>query len=505
MGADPGRVLREIREKLTPFATAVDGDLTDLLTRNDDALLAAYVDGTLTRERLSEALVAQAKRGLVQPVFRGSAITGAGVDELIAALTRYLPAIEADADGPVSGTVFKVERGPAGEKIAYLRLFSGTVHTRDKHGDEKITGISVFERGGLARRSSVQAGRIAKLWGLNGVRIGDAVGLPRGDQEHYFAPPTLETVVLPLRNEDRAGLHAALAQLAEQDPLINLRQDDVRQEISVSLYGEVQKEVIEATLANEFGVRVSFRESTTIHIERVVGVGAAAEFANKPPNAFLATVGLRVEPAPVHSGVRFRLEVEPGSMPVAFFKAVEETVRETLRQGLYGWEIPDCTVVMTHCGYWARQGKRGQTFDPNVSSQAGDFRCLTPLVLMQALKQAGTRVYEPMHRFRLEIPPDVLGAVQLALVRLGATGIEGSSSIVEGEIPAAQIHQLQQQLPGLARGEAVLESAFDRYRLVREGLPTRPRTDHHPLDREEYLRHNARFVKRPHLAAVSIP
>ena len=95
----------------------------------------------------------------------------------------------------------------------------------------------------------------------------------------------------------------------------------------------MQKEVIQATLANDFGIDVDFRETTTICIERPVGTGAAVEIIGKEPNPFLATVGLRVEPAPVDTGVEFRLEVELGSMPLAFFKAVEDTVRETLQPG----------------------------------------------------------------------------------------------------------------------------------------------------------------------------
>ena len=187
----------------------------------------------------------------------------------------------------------------------------------------------------------------------------------------------------------------------------------------MSLYGEVQKEVIEATLAGDYGLEVEFRESTTICIERPVGSGAAFELIGKEPNPFLATVGLRVDPAPA-GGVAFRLEVELGSMPFSFFKAVEETVHETLGQGLYGWQVTDCTVTMTHSGYWARQSHAHATFDKSMSSTAGDFRNLTPLVLMDALARAGTRVHEPMHRFRLEIPADTLGAVLPVLGRLRA-------------------------------------------------------------------------------------
>ncbi|AWS41450.1 translation factor GTPase family protein [Streptosporangium sp. 'caverna'] len=528
-GAQYERVVRSITEKLAPASIsmgsvlgmgtrgalsvpygAADAGFTSglvgLLADHDDAFLTAYVDdeATLPYLRLRAGLAAQTGQALVHPLFFGSAITGAGVDALIAGITELLPAAEGDADGPISGTVFKVERGPAGEKIACVRMFSGTVRVRDRlrlREDEegKVTAISVFEHGSDLSRDSVAAGQIGRLWGLGDIRIGDPIGMPRTtvSDGHHFSPPTLETIVAPCRPTDRGALHLALTQLAEQDPLINLRQDDLRQETSVSLYGEVQKEVIQATLAEDFGVDVTFRETTTIHIERPVGTGAAAEILHTESNPFLATVGLRVEPAPIDTGVEFRLGVELGSMPFSFIKAVEETVRETLNQGLYGWQVTDCTVTLTHSGYAARQSHSHGVFDKSMSSTAGDFRNLTPLVLMSALTRAGTRVHEPMHRFHLDLPADVFGSVLPVLARLRAvpqTSVtRGSSYLVEGEIPAASVHGLERQLPSLTSGEGVLECAFDHYRPVRGTIPTRPRSDHDPLDRREYL---LRVVRR---------
>jgi ribosomal protection tetracycline resistance protein len=110
---------------------------------------------------------------------------------------------------------------------------------------------------------------------------------------------------------------------------------------------------------------------------------------------------------------------------------------------------------------------------------------------MSALRQAGVQVHEPIHRFQLEIPADTLGPVLAALGRLTAVpytpSTQGPSTVLEGEISATRVHELQQQLPGLSRGEGVLESAFDRYEPVRGAIPTRPRTDHNPLNRKEYL------------------
>jgi ribosomal protection tetracycline resistance protein len=386
-------------------------------------------------------------------------------------------------------------------------MFSGTVRVRDplrfdRNEEGKVTAVSVFERGSAVQHDSVAAGQIGKLRGLGEVRIGDTIGEQRTTHDvHYFAPPTLETVVVPSRSADKGALHVALTQLAEQDPLINLRQDDVRQELHVSLYGEVQKEVIGATLENDYDIDVEFRETTAICVERPIGVGAAVELipkARTPTTPFLATIGMRIEPGAPDSGVQFGLDVQVGSIPThvfktveAFHEAMERNVKETLRQGIYGWEVTDCTVTMIDCDYQAPPRRWPGT-------TASDFRLLTPLALMGALKQAGTVVCEPIHRFHLEIPSDLFGTTLSALARLRAVPqtqeMRGSSYILEGEVPADRVHTLQQHLPALTRGEGLVECEFESYRAVCGKFPTRPRTDYNPLNRKEYLLHVMRRV-----------
>jgi ribosomal protection tetracycline resistance protein len=185
-------------------------------------------------------------------------------------------------------------------------------------------------------------------------------------------------------------------------------------------------------------------------------------------------------------------------MPLAFFKTVEETVRETLLQGVHGWQVIDCAVTMTHSGYSPKQSAMHAGFDKSMSSTGWDFRYLTPLVLMQALRDAGTRVHEPMHRFHLDIPSDTIGAVVPALARLRAVAETSTASdtayALEGVIPAARVHDLERQLPSLSHGEGILESAFDHYQPVSGAVPERSRWDHNPLDRKEYLLHVQRRV-----------
>jgi ribosomal protection tetracycline resistance protein len=480
-GADPERVLDAIERRLTPDVVAM-GSAAGLGTRGAEFAPFGPADAELAR---------RARAGEVHPVFFGSALTGAGVEPLSAAIASLLPAETGDAEAPASGLVFKIEREAAGERVAYVRMFSGTLHTRDRvhfgrGGEGKITAIRVFSDGTDAQQPAVTAGEIAKLSGLAEVQIGDSVGEPASRaMAHEFTPPTLESVVDPVQPDERERLRAALAQLAEQDPLIDVRQDDERQEISVSLYGEVQKEVLEAMLAADYGIAVGFRETTPLYVERVAGSGDALEVlyaktksnvtgksSPDSTNPFPATLGLRVEPAPAGSGVAVGVDVDIRLRPLYIYKtsaAFEEHmaayVRESLQEGLSGWRVIDCAVRVTDCGY-----RRGGT-------TAADFHKLTPLVLRQALERAGTIVCEPKLRVLLDVPVDTTGAVVAALARLGGTidapSSEGELATVEAVLSTVQLRDLQRQLAELTHGEGLLETSFESYEPVSGDPPVR--------------------------------
>jgi ribosomal protection tetracycline resistance protein len=231
-------------------------------------------------------------------------------------------------------------------------------------------------------------------------------------------------------------------------------------------------------------------------IERLIGVGEAVELIAVEPNPFLATVGLRLQPAAIGSGICFDLEVELGSMPRAFFEAIESTARESLREGLAGWPVPDCRITVIRCGYWPRQSHAHATFDKSMSSTGRDFRQLTPLVTMDALHRARTQVAEPVHRFDLEIPESSVTAILRLLDQAEAAVesqvLDGSVARLAGTLPAARVHRLRQELPARTSGEGLLDTRFDHYAPVRGATPRRSRTEPDPMNRKEYLLRVAR-------------
>jgi ribosomal protection tetracycline resistance protein len=510
VGADVDAVLDAVRARLTPailpmgmagglgartaaFTAYADDDRsfrereTLALAEHDDVLLAAYVDGEdRTPDQLMSLVAEQTRAGDLHPVFAGSAATGAGVPELVAGIARLLPRPEPESAGDdASGRVFKVDRGAAGEKVAYVRLFSGALRARqrlDLTGGRsgKVSRIEVFRDGRWVRAAEARSGQVARLLGLGAVRVGDGFGRSARAEAHHFPPPTLEASVEACDPAQRPALRVALAQLADQDPLIAARTDEDGRP-TVSLYGRVQQEVIASTLAEEHGIEVEFSEASVLHVERLRRVGTSVERFNTPTNPYGVTIGLRLSPAAPGSGVVFDLDVPLRDLPLFLFKSVEHFtsvmerhVARALSRGPSGWEVTDCRVTLTEVGYTSWDGPPSQRGELPT---ALDYRKLTPVVVRQAVAAAATQVCEPVLRVSLEVP--TRDAPQL-LTLLGRWGTEltgqtstGDLSRIDARLVASRLHDLQHQLPDLTGGEGLLESSFDGYQPVRGRGPTR--------------------------------
>ncbi|WP_054977783.1 translation factor GTPase family protein, partial [Paenibacillus sp. A3] len=397
----------------------------ELAAAHDERVLEAYVNGeTVTEEQVKAAFGKQVRQADIYPVYFGSAMTGVGVSSLLAGVAQWFPVNEHAEGEPLSGVVFKLEKEPSGEKIAYVRLFSGSLSMREqvklqrknREGEFeartcKIKKLHALMNGKAVPAAKVTSGDLGKVWGLEDVRIGDVVGERSHRIKHFsFAVPQMETRIETAEPSKDHLLYKALIGLSEEDPLIQVMKDDVHQELYIRIFGEVQKEVIEEALKEQYDLEVRFSETRTICLEKPAGTGQALEIIAEGDNPFYATVGLRVEPGLPESGVAYRMEVELGSLPLAFHKAIEETVHQTLKQGLYGWEVTDIVVTLTHTGY----------FSP--VSAAGDFRKLVPLVLMEALAQAGTYVFDPIQALELKVPAAMMSKKIYKIFPIQAAG-----------------------------------------------------------------------------------
>ena len=512
-GADLARVEGQIRSRLTvrigPLARVdrigtreavvhsvplTAETLVQAVAEVDDAVLDCWVTG---RPVEAGAVRRSLRRGAVTPVLCGSALTGAGLAQLRWGIAELLPvAVGSDESlhepgGELAATVFAVDHDDRGRRV-WLRMWSGQLRTRTRCAvqggyPERITEIAILGPGGAEVRAAAGAGEVVQIRGPKTWRVGDVLGRPPRRVPHAFAPPTLQAVVEPVDAAQRIAMFTALTELADEDPLIGLRLDDNDEQAAVSLHGQVQQEILGALLAERYGVPVRFRTLSVVCIEQVVGVGEALERIGVEDNPYLATIGLRIEATLAGDGVEFRPAGHAGRLPASFLTATEEGVRAALQQGLHGWPVTDCVVSMTASGYNPRQSHAHQKFNKAMSSVGADFRLLAQVVVMAALRIAGTRVCEPVDHFDLDAPDQQVSSALVLLGRLGAV-VDGSSSqqgwtALIGRLPAARTADLARALPDAASGEAVLSTRAAHYAAIHGPAPSRLRRGPDPLDR----------------------
>lgn len=509
-GANTEKVMKHIKEVLSneafPFYSVLNegtkeariieyksyDDCMELLAPYNESLLESYVNNEIIPDALlREKLEQQIQQANVYPIFFGSAMTGIGVTELLENISDLFPANKSADNERLSGVVFKIEREPSGEKIAYVRVFSGNLHVRkyvhiqrdqSLPHKEKIKKMCMFHNGNAVQTSTVPSGEFCKVWGLSDIKIGDIIG-ERTDyiKDIHFAEPQMEAAIEALPKERIHDLYAALMELCEEDPLIKVWKDDIHHELYIRLFGEVQKEVIETTLYDKYNLQVTFSNTRVVCIEKPIGIGNSVEVMGEKANPFYATIGFKTERGQLNSGITYKLGVELGSLPLAFHKAIEDTIFQTLKQGLYGWEVTDIIVTLTHTGY------------ASPVTTASDFRNLTPLVLMNALKQAKTCVYEPVNEFELTVPEHAVSTAMYKLAAIPATFSEpifnNDSYHLTGSLPVAKTENFKRMLHSFTEGEGIFIMKPAGYKELKAPFPTRKRVDNNPLNRKDYLLH----------------
>ncbi|MGE7874135.1 GTP-binding protein [Bacillus paramycoides] len=511
-GANTEKVVKQIRETLSnevlPFyAVENEGtkqariieyesyeDCIELLATYNESLLESYVNNEIVPDALlRKELEKQIQRTNVYPIFFGSAMTGIGITELLESISAMLPADTSShcEDDTLSGIVFKIEREPSGEKIAYVRVFSGCLHVRkyvnihrteSLSHKEKIKKMCIFHNGNAVQTPTVQSGEFGKVWGFSDIKIGDIIGERTNHiKDIQLAEPQMEAAIEAMPKERIHDLYAALMELCEEDPLIKVWKDNIHNELYIRLFGEVQKEVIETTLHEKYNLQVTFSNTRVVCIEKPIGIGNSVEVMGEKANPFYATIGFKIERGEPNSGVTYNLGVELGSLPLAFHKAIEDTVFQTLKQGLYGWAVTDISVTLTHTGY------------ASPVTTASDFRNLAPLVLMAALKQAETCVYEPVNEFELTVPEHAISSAMYKLAAIPATFAEpilhNDSYHLTGSLPVAKTESFKRMLHSFTEGEGIFTTKPAGFTELSAPFPTRKRVDFNPLNRKDYLLH----------------
>ncbi|MEK5479363.1 translation factor GTPase family protein [Paenibacillus sp. FSL R5-0407] len=516
VGADPETLLSEIHKFLSPdivpvqlplgreqeFTGAIElledapmdvaGNkarirLFEHLAERDETLLESYLNGdAISLVKWRSCAVESAKAAKLFPLVYGAAAKGIGIEALLDAMIHYLPLAGGDAEAPLSGIVFKIERDKSMGRMAYVRLYQGSLRNRDNvHNytrdiQEKVTQIRKVEGARSEDLGWLAAGDIAAVCGLSHVRIGDILGVPDAiPPEAKLAVPLLTVRAYWKTEADYPHVVQALQELSDEDPLLDVQWLQDERELHVKVMGPIQLEILHSILENRYGLTVTFGNPSVIYKEtpKQAGEGFIAYTMPKPCWAILR---FRIEPGPRGSGLVYEANVRTEDLLPQYQNEVERRVPEALQQGMFGWEVTDLKVTLTY----------GQHHVWHTHPL--DFAVATPMGIMDGLANTGTALLEPVLQVRIVVPEENAGRVinDFALMRgtMEPPVLQGDRMLIEGRLPVATSMNYPVELSSYTKGRSTFSSFFAGYELCpAEVSAKRQRRGVNPLDQAKYI------------------
>ena len=507
IGADSAAVHESLRAELSPqmvrldLPTAEGADsaavggldgpggeaLVEAVAATDDMLLEEYLEGeAVTDQSLEDSLTRAVASRQLFPVLCGSAKTGAGLEALLDAVVRYLPAASGDPAAPVSGVVFRLEHDARLGRMAGVRLFAGSLRNRDRvrnhtaDREELVTQIKRLEVNKYEDAPELAAGEIGFLCGLPEARIGDVLGDPTVVPGDYrLSEPLLAVQVEPVDAADHTRLTEALQQLSSEDPHLDFRWFAEERELQVRIMGAVQTEVLTEVLQTRFGIAAEFSAPTVIYRETPAREGTGSE-AYTMPKPCWAIVEFRLGPGPRGSGVTYASEVDKSDIHIKYQREIASNLPQALAQGPKGWEVTDLEVTLSGGNHHL------------LHSRPGDFKLASNMAILKGLTETDTELLEPVLAFRIAAPEEFVGKVSSDVIQMRGSFEPAEMSrgqfVLQGRFPLASSMDYAIRLSSLTGGRGSLSVRFDGYEPCPDELgATRPHRGISPLDRAKYI------------------
>ena len=464
-------------------------DLLLTLANTDPALEERYFAGEeIAVEELLQLFRQAIAEGRVFPLFFTCAKLGKGVAPLLSALGELLPWASGHDDDPLSGVIYRVQYDPSLGKLAHVRLFGGCLKNRDplpllgEEGEpEKIAQIKRYTAGKLQDSGRLCAGDIGVLTGISKARIGQIIGNEDVSRDCRLAVPLLMIKVTPDDPQQLPRMMQALSQLSEEDPLLDYEYDQDTREMLIRITGIIQIQILRELLETRYGLAADFSPPAIIYREQPSRPGRGLEEYTMPKPCW-AVVELTVEPLPPGSGLQFRSAVKDNVLAYRYQHHVEQSMRQTFRQGVLGWQVDDALVTLVY----------GESHHEHTHPL--DFFVATPIAALRALSDSQPSLLEPWLRLVMRAESGLIDKVigQIIAMRgeFSPPRISGSDFTMEAFVPLATSLDWPIEFQSLTSGKGRLGSSFLEYRPCPPGEgTTRPRRGVDPLDKPKWILH----------------
>jgi len=463
--------------------------LLEAAIEHDDDLIEKYLGGEeLSNDELRHAIRAATIKGVIFPVFCGSAFKNKGVQALLDGVIDYLPSPidvpaiqghlphhdetfetrEASDDAPFAALAFKIATDPYVGKLTFFRVYSGSlpagsyVYNASRDQRERVGRILQMHANKREERDEVFAGDIAAAIGLKHVKTGDTLCVethPIILEAMSFPEPVIAVAIEPKTRADQDKLTNGLVKLTDEDPTFRVFTDPETNQTIISGMGELHLEIIVDRLKREFGVeanigrpQVAYRETIRKRAEKVEGrfvrqTGGRGQYGH---------VVINIEPGTPGSGFIFEDKIHGGSIPREYIGSVEAGIRDALDSGvLASYPVIDVKVELIDGSYH------------DVDSSEMAFKVAGSMALKAGIKKAKPILLEPIMDVEVVTPADymgdIIGDLSARRGKVGGMTERAGARVIGASVPLGEMFGYSTTLRSMSQGRAVYTMQFAHY------------------------------------------
>ena len=484
----------EIPESMRDLAEEYRQKMIEAAADEDEAIMEKYLEG----EEISEAELKHAiRKGTIAnrmvPVCCGTSYRNKGVQPLLNAIVDFMPSpldippaqgasldgaetitTECSDDAPFAALAFKIVADPYVGKLAFFRVYSGTlkagtyVYNASKNKRERIGRILLMHAASRTEIEEAHAGDIAALVGLKETGTGDTLC----DEKHpllletmEFPDPVIQVAIEPKTKAGQDKMTMALLKLADEDPTFKTFTDQETGQTIISGMGELHLEIIVDRLTREFRVeckvgkpQVAYRETLTKTVKSegryVRQTGGHGQYGH---------CVVEFSPLEPGSGFEFEDKTVGGAIPKEFIPAIKSGIEDASRSGvLGGYEVVDFKATLLDGSYH------------DVDSSEMAYKIAGSMALKDALEKAHCALLEPVMKVEVLMPEeymgDVIGNLTARRCRIEGTEMRGNAQVVDAICPLSEMFGYSTDLRSRTQGRGTFTMQFDHYEQVSDGV-----------------------------------
>ena len=484
----------EIPENMRDLAEEYRQKLIEAVADEDEAIMEKYLEGEeISEEEIKHAIRKGTIANRIVPVCCGTSYRNKGVQPLLNAIVDYMPSpldippaqgtsldgeevvtTECSDDAPFAALAFKIVADPFVGKLAFFRVYSGTlksgtyIYNASKNKRERIGRILLMHAASRTEIEEAHAGDIAALVGLKETGTGDTLC----DEKHpllletmEFPDPVIQVAIEPKTKAGQDKMTMALLKLADEDPTFKTFTDQETGQTIISGMGELHLEIIVDRLIREFRVeckvgkpQVAYRETLTKTVKSegryVRQTGGHGQYGH---------CVVEFSPLEPGSGFEFEDKTVGGVIPKEYIPAIKAGIEDASRSGvLGGYEVVDFKATLLDGSYH------------DVDSSEMAYKIAGSIALKDALEKAHCVLLEPVMKVEVLMPEeymgDVIGNLTARRCRIEGTEVRGNAQVVDAICPLSEMFGYSTDLRSRTQGRGTFTMQFDHYEQVSDGV-----------------------------------